>query len=379
MITEFIFYFVIGIVMYYCMKLSIRDFIKTIIIFLLSYLIILNINISPVIEDIILLELISFMFFYYKDVDMTEILFFASFLFLLKNMILILPIYEIIQTILYIIITLCILYIKYNYPIEEHNMYWGLLMAISLGTLIIYHILYNQLFDFLGINRNMIILFTLSITIMTSYFLFFKYTKLSYEQKLIEQAVDSFKNDKQQYSYIEKKNNELNQLRHDLKYDYLMMKQCINNNEFESMNQIIDKKLNYLNKEPNIIVSGNKIFDLFINSKLAQAKLKNIHTSSIISIQDISFISNTDLNIFVSQILDYAIELCTFNNKSLNIKIIQDECVLEMIVSIAECQKYDKSDVRIETIKVLLKKYDGHIHMFTENNIFYISILIPVI
>ena len=57
--------------------------------------------------------------------------------------------------------------------------------------------------------------------------MFFKYTKLNHEQQLLNQAIAYFKNDQQNYAYLEKKNNELYKLKHDLKYDYLQMKQAI--------------------------------------------------------------------------------------------------------------------------------------------------------
>ena len=79
-------------------------------------------------------------------------------------------------------------------------------MAISLSTLCIYHILYNDFLNILGINCNLIILMTLLITIIISYYLFLRYTKLNHEQQLLNQAIDHFKNDQQNYDFIEKKN-----------------------------------------------------------------------------------------------------------------------------------------------------------------------------
>lgn len=54
----------------------------------------------------------------------------------------------------------------------------------------------------------------------------------------MNQAIAYFKNDQQNYAYLEKKNNELYKLKHDLKYDYLQMKQAIKEKEFETINQI---------------------------------------------------------------------------------------------------------------------------------------------
>ena len=95
-----------------------------------------------------------------------------------------------------------LVYIKQRYPIDNQNIYWSLLMMISLSTLCIYHILYYDFLEILGVNRHLIILTTLVITMMISYYMFFKYTKLNHEQQLLNQAINYFKNYQQNYDYI---------------------------------------------------------------------------------------------------------------------------------------------------------------------------------
>ena len=90
----------------------------------------------------------------------------------------------------------------------------------------------------------------------------------------MNQAITYFKNDQQNYAYLEKKNNELYKLKHDLKYDYLQMKQAIKEKEFETINQIVDQKIALLDQEDMLITSGNKLLDSFINMKLEQLQLK---------------------------------------------------------------------------------------------------------
>lgn len=122
------------------------------------------------------------------------------------------------------------------------------------------------------------------ITIIISYYLFLRYTKLNHEQQLLNQAIDHFKNDQQNYAFIEKKNNELYKLRHDLKYDYLQMKEYVKRKEFENVNEMIDKRIESLNDHNMLIISGNKLFDSFINMKLEQLKLNNIKPAIIVSV-----------------------------------------------------------------------------------------------
>lgn len=316
------------------------------------------------------------MFFsYFLDRNITEILFYLSFSLVIKDIVLLLPFYEAISFIVFMIIIALMIYIKHFYPIDNQNMYWGLLMLISISTLCVYHILYYDFLDVLGVNRNLIILITLVLTIIFSYYLFFRYTKLYHEQQLLNQAVNYFKNDQQNYAFIEKKNNELNKLKHDLKYEYLQMKEYVKRKEFETVNQMIDQKVASLDQEEMIITSGNKLFDAFVNMKLEQLKLEHITPTMIISIQDISFINDEHLNIIISYLFDIAMN-CIQNNE-LEIKAIQDECVFEIAIFISQgIENIDR--MKYDTLKLILKKYQGSIKIIHENQNINISLLIPV-
>ena len=221
----------------------------------------------------------------------------------------------------------------------------------------------------------MIILTTLVITMMISYYMFFKYTKLNHEQQLLNQAITYFKNDQQNYAYLEKKNNELYKLKHDLKYDYLQMKQAIKEKEFETINQIVDQKIALLDQEDMLITSGNKLLDSFINMKLEQLQLKKIIPMMIISIQDISFIQDDHLNIIINYLFDLA-ALCV-NHQELQVKIIQDTCVFEITMTMhLGIENIDS--VKYDTLKLLLKKYQGSIKIIHENQNLILSLLIPM-
>ena len=321
--------------------------------------VVMMISSSLLLQDILFLESLCFFLFYSLKRRITEILFYLSFLLVVKDL----------------IIMALLVYIKQRYPIDNQNIYWSLLMMISLSTLCIYHILYYDFLEILGVNRHLIILTTLVITMMISYYMFFKYTKLNHEQQLLNQAITYFKNDQQNYAYLEKKNNELYKLKHDLKYDYLQMKQAIKEKEFETINQIVDQKIALLDQEDMLITSGNKLLDSFINMKLEQLQLKKIIPTMIISIQDISFIQDDHLNIIINYLFDLA-ALCV-NHQELQVKIIQDTCVFEITMTMhLGIENIDP--VKYDTLKLLLKKYQGSIKIIHENQNLIISLLIPM-
>ena len=337
--------------------------------------VVMMISSSLLLQDILFLESLCFFLFCSLKRRITEILFYLSFLLVVKDIIIIFPFYTLISFIIYMTVMALLVYIKQRYPIDNQNIYWSLLMMISLSTLCIYHILYYDFLEILGVNRHLIILTTLVITMMISYYMFFKYTKLNHEQQLLNQAITYFKNDQQNYAYLEKKNNELYKLKHDLKYDYLQMKQAIKEKEFETINQIVDQKIALLDQEDMLITSGNKLLDSFINMKLEQLQLKKIIPTMIISIQDISFIQDDHLNIIINYLFDLA-ALCV-NHQELQVKIIQDTCVFEITMTMhLGIENIDP--VKYDTLKLLLKKYQGSIKIIHENQNLIISLLIPM-
>lgn len=160
---------------------------------------------------------------------------------------------------------------------------------------------------------------------------------------------------------LKKKNNELYKLKHDLKYDYLQMKQAIKEKEFETINQIVDQKIALLDQEDMLITSGNKLLDSFINMKLEQLQLKKIIPTMIISIQDISFIQDDHLNIIINYLFDLA-ALCV-NHQELQVKIIQDTCVFEITMTMhlgienIDPVKYDTLKLLLKNIKAVSKSF----------------------
>ena len=374
MIT-FLYFCCIEIALIYLLNVSKEFFKKYLIVCLLSNCLINAIASTLLLQDVLFLEVICIFLFYFLDRNITEILFYLSFSLVIKDIVLLLPFYEAISFIAFMIIVALMMYIKHFYPIDNQNMYWGLLMLISISTLCVYHILYYDFLDVLGVNRNLIILATLVLTIIFSYYLFFRYTKLYHEQQLLNQAVNYFKNDQQNYAFIEKKNNELNKLKHDLKYEYLQMKEYVKRKEFETVNQMIDQKVASLDQEEMIITSGNKLFDAFVNMKLEQLKLEHITPTMIVSIQDISFIDDEHLNIIISYLFDIAMN-CIQNNE-LEIKAIQDECAFEITMFINQgIENIDR--VKYDTLKLILKRYQGSMKIIHENQNINISLLIPV-
>ena len=112
--------------------------------------VVMMISSSLLLQDILFLESLCFFLFYSLKRRITEILFYLSFLLVVKDIIIIFPFYTLISFIIYMTVMALLVYIKQRYPIDNQNIYWSLLMMISLSTLCIYHILYYDFLEILG-------------------------------------------------------------------------------------------------------------------------------------------------------------------------------------------------------------------------------------
>ena len=78
----------------------------------------------PLLQDLLLIESLCFLFYYYSDRLLSEIIFYLSFLTVIKNLVVLIPISPIVSLIIYILIISTFAIIQKLYPIDNKNLYW---------------------------------------------------------------------------------------------------------------------------------------------------------------------------------------------------------------------------------------------------------------
>lgn len=76
----------------------------------------------PLLQDLLLIESLCFLF-YYSDRLLSEIIFYLSFLTVIKNLVILIPISPIVSLIIYILIISSFAFIQKLYPIDNKNLY----------------------------------------------------------------------------------------------------------------------------------------------------------------------------------------------------------------------------------------------------------------
>lgn len=115
------------------------------------------------------------------------------------------------------------------------------------------------------------------------------------------------------YENIQRQHEEVMMLRHDMQKHFTVLRAMTDNTEIiEYLNKLIDDN----EKIRPVVQSGNKMFDLILNSKLAEAAAKNIRVQIIrADVAEKLPLSNSELCSLIMNILDNAIEAASLVKK----------------------------------------------------------------
>lgn len=207
-----------------------------------------------------------------------------------------------------------------------------------------------------------------------------------------ELIIDKMQNElyRTQYEEAEKKYDEMNKIRHDMKNHLQCISSLLDDKEYEKANSYIaDMIKNKLNFEIKQINTGNRVVDAISNAKLTQCKSENILT--IIDAGSIeTSIDDIDMCSLLGNIFDNAIEACrkVDKNKEIHFKISQKKGYINIIMKnsvqnsvIENNPKFQTTkkhkDIHgygIKSIKSIVKKYNGMMELFEQDGFFIADI-----
>ena len=239
-----------------------------------------------------------------------------------------------------------------------------------------------------------VVLFILSIILMlyiVTYIKFFE--NLILLKKRENEIVELQHCSDMQCLFYEQRNEyeeEIKKIQHDLKNHLLIAKQGQKDEYIEALIAEIDDDFT--------ISSGNRIFDILINSKRKDAVNENIefNVNVLKNISEINFIPEQDLCSIFGNLLDNAIEHCDGGDKSkstisITVNIINGFFIMninnsfnsEKIRKSGNELLTTKSDVYLhgiglKSLNTTVEKYDGVFKLEYKGNIFKTTIMIPL-
>lgn len=211
------------------------------------------------------------------------------------------------------------------------------------------------------------------------------YAKREHELEFLKQKE---KMQLEYYKNMQNKEEEIRKINHDIKNN-LQVIYSLNSEEDKS--KLIKRIDNDLKKYELIKYSKNDIQNIILNMKVSEAKNKGIDIE--ISLKNsLDFLDDLDISNLFSNILDNAIESASKSNE----KIIKFQIYKKMNYIIVKCsntfdglilvdstnqiktKKNDSHGFGLKIIDSIVKKYNGDKKITFDDNLFTISIMIPV-
>lgn len=294
--------------------------------------------------------------------------------------------------ILYLFMVYTILYICKTRMIKLNEIYWKLLTVV----VIVFYFAYTILLQFylgMELNRSLVYVTLLSLVLSVIGIAVIVYYISKLEQKHQETQFSLQKLEMEQSNYVQlsEVSKEIHIMRHDLKHDYQLINNYLEDNEYSKIKEIVNSRVEELNEVGISINSANELINTIINYKMMIAHSKGIDVNFEINVSEKLHIKDYHLNELLSNLLDNAIENCSKNNPQIDIYMEEDIVVFYLEV----VNKIDKSVLKsnpelntskkkghhghgIKSIQRIVNEYKGSIKIFEKDSEFHVSIIIPL-
>lgn len=208
------------------------------------------------------------------------------------------------------------------------------------------------------------------------------------DHKALEQRVLMYQN---QFQIMQRSQDELRSLRHDLKNHLLLVEKYLETNQTDIAIQYIQNLTQTHLTTDAYVNTGNHEIDCVFNYLLGSAKQLGCKIQTSIKIPSQSFMPTLDLNILISNLLTNSIEaMNSCDNKYLNVTVKYDRSILYISVHNTyqgELRRQNNSFLTtkkeqqlhgygFKNMNAIIEKYHGNSSFRTENNIFKADIIL---
>lgn len=299
----------------------------------------------------------------------------------------------IITKIILFYVTRIILRNRRRNPLESHT--WVMLAIIPMISIISITLLMKAALNHEEIKIYILIgsMCIVIANVVTYYF--FTVLNKEYETKLkiqlLEQQNDNAKKNIENADAFIK---QMKTVRHDIKNQLIAIYGHIDKGNFdEAKNYINSITNNYLPNIQEYISTENEAFDAITNSKIAICNQKNIFMLVSIMEKSLTDMNAVDIGVLFGNLLDNAIEAADkTESRRISVEVQKEGEYLSIIVKNSieksvlennnnlETSKKNKTmhGIGIKSVKAIVKKYDGMLQFYEEQNEFCCHILLDL-
>ena len=299
----------------------------------------------------------------------------------------------IITKIILFYVTRIILKNKRHNPLESHT--WVMLVIIPIISIISMTLLmkaalnHEEIKVYILIGNMCIVL----ANVVTYYF--FTVINKEYETKLKIQLLEQQnENAKKNIENADAFIKQMKAVRHDIKNLLIAISGYLDKERIDDAKEYINSLTeNYLPTIQEYINTGNGAFDAIVNSKIALCNQKNIFMLVSVMEKSLMDMNAVDIGVLFGNLLDNAIEAADkTKSRRITVEVQIDGEYLSIIVknsieksvlennSNLETSKKNKTShgIGIRSVKSIVKKYDGMVQFYEEQNEFCCHILLDL-
>ena len=300
-----------------------------------------------------------------------------------------------VRTVVAKIIYLLIVYIVIKFSkikeIKINKLYWRLLTIVVVMFYFAYIILL-QYYLGMKLSQNLIFitLLSLGLSVMGIALIVYYISKLEREKQETQFSLQKLEMEQSNYKQLNEVSKEIKIMRHDLKHDYLLIGNYLEENKYSEIKEMINSRVYDLEEVTHTVNSENKLINTIINYKKMIAQSKNIKVKYKINVSGRSYMKDYHLNELLSNLLDNAIENCSKNNSQIDIVIEEDvflyievvnqidKSVLENNPNLHTSKIAENHGHGMQSIRRIVNEYGGSIKYFEKDLEFHVSVIIPI-
>lgn len=263
------------------------------------------------------------------------------------------------------------------------------IIIILAGNLVVGEILIE-----LGVGRHNLAMIGMSIICVVDVSTYYLYNKITeayrkkIEQNAVEQKALMYEN---QFELMRQSQSAISALQHDMKNHILLLESYLKDKEYDNALRYIEEINSHMKISGQYVNTGNKEIDAILNYILEKAEEISCRVETKIEVPDSHFISQFDLNVLLSNLLDNALEalektgkrylyICLKYQKGIFVVKIYnsfDGTVLKSGIRYMT-RKSDKKKhgLGLKNIDEIIEKYNGEKEIEISDNLFKTNIML---
>ena len=263
---------------------------------------------------------------------------------------------------------------------------WLALLSIPIGSIIIAVVLFLEGNDSVWISLAGVFLLAINFTTFYLYETMIRFYLEESEKKLLIQQNQAYQ---RQFNLIEKNQDKVRALRHDLKNQLNSMRSLLKVGKPNEAMKYLDGMDTFIESGDNFVHTDNPHVDSILNYKIAEAKVGGITVETDILIPTAFRIDPFSLNVVIGNLMDNAIEASTMvENKHIRFVMRVDTSTLLIKVEntyaeapvirngeyVTQKPNAEFHGFGIKSVQAILEKYNGKMEVAIKDNHFDVII-----